>query len=131
MPSYGGPHFYGMAGPSVPFNPLYPSLPPNGWPSDGHGPYRLPAYPVVDQFQQQNPFSPPQSAGGLVYPAPLHGPPSSNYFQRNGMMPPPIPYAPYPQYPVYPPPIPGPASYGYALPAHEVAPPPESTTSGR
>ncbi|KAF8237288.1 hypothetical protein L208DRAFT_1457291 [Tricholoma matsutake] len=107
---YGGPHFFGMAGPSAPFNPLYAPLSTHGWLSNGS----YPSHPITTPFQQQDPFAPTTFIGGALYPMPPHDPTSPNYFQGSRVMPPPAPYAPYPQYLVHYPPFPGPGSYAYA-----------------
>jgi hypothetical protein len=128
MAPYGGSEF-DMAGPSAPFNPLYAPLPTHGWPNNGPGPYHFFSHPVATPFQQQNPFAPTQFVGDASYPAPSHGPPSSNYFQGHGI-PLPVPYGSYPQYPIHHPPFPGPGNYGYSpnLPSfpHQAALPPSA-----
>ena len=96
MTPFGGSHYH-MARPSALFSPLYAPVPANGRTSSGSGPYHFQSH-VTTPFQQQNPFTPTQSVGGALYPAPPYGPSSSKSFQGRSVIPPPVPFDTYPRY---------------------------------
>jgi hypothetical protein len=106
MAPYGGPDFFGMAGPSAPFGPSYAPPPTNGWPGNGGGHYGFYSPSVPNPFQQQNPPFPSPFVGGTTYPASPHSPSFPNHFPGQGVMPSPVPYGSYPHYPTGRPPFP-------------------------
>jgi hypothetical protein len=118
MTPFGGSHHH-MARPSALFDPLYAPLPANGWTNSGSGPYHFHSH-VTTPFQQ---FAPTQFVGGALYPAPPYEPSSSNHFQGQSVIPPPVPFDTHPRYATHHLPWSDPGSHGYAsLPSHAEPP---------